>query len=54
MKTDSIYKTSASVLILIGLAALVSICLAACSQFDAEAVVNPLTGAAKVSIKAAK
>ena len=54
MKTDSIYKTSASILILVILAALVSIYLSACSQFDAEATVNPLTGAAKVSIKAAK
>lgn len=54
MKTDTIYKTSASVLVLIILAALVSVYLSACSQFDAEATVNPLTGAAKISIKAAK
>ena len=54
MKTDAIAKTSASILIAIILAALVSVYLAACSQFDAEAVVNPLTGAAKISIKAAK
>ena len=54
MKTESIYKTSASVLVLIILAALVSVYLSACSQFDAEAVVNPITGSAKISIKAAK
>jgi hypothetical protein len=54
MKTDSIYKSTASVLILIILAALVSVYLAACSQFDAEATVNPITGSARIHIKAAK
>jgi hypothetical protein len=54
MKTDSIYKTSASVLVLIILAALVACYLSACSQFDAEATVNPLTGAARIHIKAAQ
>ena len=54
MKTESIYKTSASILIAIILAALVSVDLAACSQFDAEATVNPITGSARIHIKAAK
>ena len=54
MKTDSIYKSTASVLVLIILAALVSVYLAACSQFDAEATVNPITGSARIHIKAAK
>ena len=54
LKTDSIYKSTASVLILIILAALVSIYLSACSQFDAEATVNPITGSARISVKAAK
>ncbi len=54
MKTDSIYKTSASVVVLIIFAAIVACYLSACSSFDAEATVNPLTGAARLTVRAAK
>lgn len=52
--TDPIVKTSASIIVIILAAALVACYLSACSSFHAEAVVNPLTGAAKISIEAAK
>ena len=35
-------------------AAIAAAYLTACSSFNAEAVVNPLTGAAKISIQATK
>lgn len=52
--TEPIVKSTASIIVLIIVAALVACYLSACSSFHAEAVVNPLTGAAKISIQAAK
>lgn len=52
--TEPIVKTSASIIITIIAAALVAVYLSACSSFNAEAVVNPLTGSAKISIHASK
>ncbi len=50
----NIAKAAATAIILTIVAAVVSAYLAGCSSFDAEAVVNPLTGAAKISVKATK
>ena len=54
MNAETIAKTSATVILLTIVAALIVCYLTACSSFNAEATLNPLTGAAKVTIQAAK
>lgn len=54
MKAETIAKTSASIILIALVASLIACYLSACSSFHAEAVVNPLTGAAKLSIQASK
>ena len=54
MNPTTVYKSAAGIILLAIVTALIACYLSSCSSFDAEAVVNPLTGAAKVSIKATK
>ena len=51
MSPTTVYKSAASIIFLAILAAIVSAYLSACSSFEARATVNPLTGAAQLSIK---